>query len=176
MGAEWTIQQETSLFRAICRFKPAGKHKHFRMICIYETVNNSHVDGARLTTGDIWARLAELYNLDGLDEIEDGGNGEESPEEDEEEFRLPWEDYGQLIVRQAEAPDADTSDGNLPDESPYESSHDEEETTSSPKRTTTRSSSRKRTATPRRRTTRSTRATATSTTPQAKPRRSTRKR
>uniref|UniRef100_A0A060T900 Chromatin modification-related protein EAF7 n=1 Tax=Blastobotrys adeninivorans TaxID=409370 RepID=A0A060T900_BLAAD len=78
---EWTVQQETSLFRAICRFKPAGKHRHFRMISIYGTVNNPHVKGDRLSTADIWKKLGSYYNLEGIDELEHEAEEEEEEEE-----------------------------------------------------------------------------------------------
>lgn len=129
----WSIQQEIVLFRAICRFKPAGQHKHFRMLSIYQMVNNSNVtsdtDGP-VSMPEIWEKLATLYNLDGLDELEDTSSfiaSEELLEEELEnenekppgnllgprvgdgsylqDFYLPWKDYGDLIENQALAPE-----------------------------------------------------------------------
>lgn len=124
---EWTIEQETVLFKAICRFKPAGQHKHFRMLCIYQMVNNSNItpttsDGP-LSTTEIWDKLETLYNLEGLDELEDSSSFMASEEQLSEmspeppyhgslggrlgdgtflrEFMLPWEDYGSMIESQA---------------------------------------------------------------------------
>lgn len=124
---QWTIEQETVLFKAICRFKPAGQHKHFRMLCIYQMVNNSNVMPASgegpLSTAEIWEKLETLYNLEGLDELEDSSSfmaSEELLEETSPEppyygslggrlgdgtflrdFILPWEEYGPLIENQA---------------------------------------------------------------------------
>lgn len=73
---QWTIEQETTLYKAICRYKPAGQHKHFRMICIYQMVNNPNITPpeSMLSMKDIWSKLALLYDLDGLDELEDSSS------------------------------------------------------------------------------------------------------
>ncbi|KAK9455245.1 chromatin modification-related protein EAF7-domain-containing protein [Dipodascopsis uninucleata] len=68
---DWNIEQETALFKAICRYKPVGMNKHFLMVCICHMVNNSFVQGSYLTTKSIWDKLNTLYNLEGLDELED---------------------------------------------------------------------------------------------------------
>lgn len=124
---QWTIEQETGLFKAICRFKPAGQHKHFRMLCIYQMVNNANVtptspDGP-LSMAEIWRKLGTLYNLEGLDELEDSSSFMASEEDLSEktpdppgfealggmlgdgtflrDFSLPWTEYGALIENQA---------------------------------------------------------------------------
>ncbi|ODQ66458.1 CT20-domain-containing protein [Nadsonia fulvescens var. elongata DSM 6958] len=150
--AQWTQNQEIILFRAICRFKPVGVHKHFRMISIYQMVNNSNVQGERLSVEDIWGKLALYYDLEGLEDLEgssligepvdddrhrhkrsrrgessynhnsphhnnhghelDSGynSGIDSDQLDElgevrflREFKLPWEDFGDMIVSQGQA-------------------------------------------------------------------------
>ena len=124
---EWTIEQETVLFKAICRFKPAGQHKHFRMLSIYQMVNNLNVTPnsgeGPLSTAEIWEKLGTLYNLEGLDELEDSSSFmaseeqlvENSPEPPYHgslggqlgdgtflrDFILPWDEYGSLIESQA---------------------------------------------------------------------------
>lgn len=145
---EWSIEQETVLFRAICRFKPAGQHKHFRMLSIYQMVNNSNIasesDGP-VSMPEIWEKLKTLYNLEGLDELEDSSSYMASEEQLEEEFEglenedkllrgnslgvsvgdgsylqdfyLPYKDYGDLIEQQASVPDdeEDASDSDASD-------------------------------------------------------------
>lgn len=111
----WTMEQETNLFKAITRFKPAGPHKHFRMISIRRMVNGS--SGAEVSAKQIWTKLGTLYNLSGLDELEDTGSGLSSlrsasptsralDSESTElgtEFSLPWNEYGELMILQAQA-------------------------------------------------------------------------
>ncbi|KAK9389245.1 chromatin modification-related protein EAF7-domain-containing protein [Lipomyces mesembrius] len=158
----WNIEQETALFKAICRYKPVGANKHFLMICICQMVNNANIQGPYLTMKCIWDKLATLYNLEGLDDLvsnlriwcwymaskilqEDGTeeSGSQSPEdvpsspptmvtrhqkaeleavlkegreedpissvlpsEMREEFCLPWEVYGDLMLEHARANDS----------------------------------------------------------------------
>jgi hypothetical protein len=118
---EWTIEQETVLFKAICRYKPAGQHKHFRMLCIYQMVNNSNIQSSSpLTIQDIWNKLSTLYNLEGLDELEDSSSFMAEEENAKEplyfgslggslakdgtylrDFGLPWGEFGSLIEKKA---------------------------------------------------------------------------
>jgi len=123
---EWTIEQETVLFKAICRYKPAGQHKHFRMLCIYQMVNNSNIQSSSpLTMHDIWNKLSTLYNLEGLDELEDSSSFMAEEENAKEplyfgslggslakdgtylrDFGLPWGEFGSLIEEKAVAGDS----------------------------------------------------------------------
>ncbi|KAK9431291.1 chromatin modification-related protein EAF7-domain-containing protein [Lipomyces doorenjongii] len=141
----WNIEQETALFKAICRYKPVGVNKHFLIMCICQMVNNANIQGPYLTMKCIWDKLATLYNLEGLDELEDGteesasqspedvpsspptmvtrhqkaeleavlkeGREEDTissvlPSEMREEFCLPWEVYGDLMLEHARANDS----------------------------------------------------------------------
>ncbi|KAK9249186.1 chromatin modification-related protein EAF7-domain-containing protein [Lipomyces tetrasporus] len=143
----WNIEQETALFKAICRYKPVGINKHFLMICIGQMVNNASIQGPYLTMKGIWDKLSTLYNLEGLDELEDGSEESSSqspvdmpssppttmvtrhqkaeleadqkegrdtdainslfvPPKMREEFSLPWEEYGDLMLEHARAIDS----------------------------------------------------------------------
>ncbi|KAK9331724.1 chromatin modification-related protein EAF7-domain-containing protein [Lipomyces starkeyi] len=158
----WNIEQETALFKAICRYKPIGVNKHFLIICICQMVNNANIQGPYLTMKCIWDKLATLYNLEGLDELvsnlriwywyvasnilqEDGTEESASqssedipsspptrvtrhqkaeleavlkeereadpissilPSEMREEFSLPWDVYGDLMLERARANDS----------------------------------------------------------------------
>ncbi|KAI9833726.1 MAG: hypothetical protein M1838_005562 [Thelocarpon superellum] len=69
----WTDEQEISLFKGVIRCKPAGMHKHFRVIALAEQLRESahtnahdhhtHIPG-------IWQKLRSLYNLEAIDERE----------------------------------------------------------------------------------------------------------
>ncbi|RPA74454.1 CT20-domain-containing protein [Ascobolus immersus RN42] len=86
----WTDEQETTLFKAISVYnmKPAGMHKHFRMIAIAELMKNHGVADKHTNIPGIWAKLRTLYNLEGLDEREDiSEDGHESHHYTD--FRLP---------------------------------------------------------------------------------------
>jgi hypothetical protein len=111
----WSIQQETELFRALCQYKPVGLHKHFRMISIIGFLANSSPSPHHQVT-DIWEKLKTLYDLEGLDQLEysnsngsedasgDEGEDEAKPaEESFEDFDLPFEEYGELMEKQAMA-------------------------------------------------------------------------
>lgn len=138
---EWTIEQETVLFKAICRYKPAGQHKHFRMLCIYQMVNNSNIQSSSpLTIQDIWNKLSTLYNLEGLDELEDSSSFMAEEENGKEplyygslggslskdgtylrDFGLPWGEFGSIIEEKAVTGDSREStpvyesDGGIPE-------------------------------------------------------------
>lgn len=133
---KWSIEQETALYKAICRFKPSGKHKHFRMVSIYLMLNNPAITPSTdpITIEDIWEKLSSLYDLDGLDELEDSSEfmaEEERLAEDPsavpyhgslggmlgdgeylQEFYLPWNDFSSLIAKQAIPTDENISDSS----------------------------------------------------------------
>lgn len=140
----WSIEQETTLYKAICRFKPAGKHKHFRMLSIYQTVNNPSITSSvsPITMDDIWEKLSTLYDLEELDDLEDSSEfmaEEERLSENRlavpyhgslggllgdgtylQDFYLPWDDFAPYIIEQALP-----QPGEISDESDYQDSDEE---------------------------------------------------
>lgn len=76
--SQWTTPQELSLLQSITRYKPVGIHRHFRMICILDSLLTSgtiplpYTDHSHASsTAGIWRKLGSLYDLKALDERED---------------------------------------------------------------------------------------------------------
>lgn len=120
----WSIESETVLFNSLCKFKPVGIHKHFRMISLSASLNyyfsESPKDAPVFSHDSVWDKLGTLYDLKGLDDQEYVAENEDSDmdedEEDEDaaiegiakrsqmkEFELPFRDYGFLQIAQAVA-------------------------------------------------------------------------
>jgi MRG-binding protein len=64
-----TLQGEIALFRSIERARPVGMHKHFHMLTLRRSIRNE--SGFWVNVADIWAKLATLYHLDALDDMDD---------------------------------------------------------------------------------------------------------
>ncbi|KAH3679389.1 hypothetical protein WICMUC_001009 [Wickerhamomyces mucosus] len=112
----WTVQEEIRLFRAITHFKPVGLQKHFQMIAILNEINKDIPIDMRITPDEIYEKLELLYDLKGLDELEDedqNGNemGERSSKLGEKkttldpkcQFKLPFDNYGELMISRAQS-------------------------------------------------------------------------
>lgn len=142
----WSVEQETMLFKSICRVKPVGPHKHFRMLTIHSMVNSPFIAGEQsISVKEIWDKLGLLYDLSGLDEIDntdllqgfiesDQENDEASEDstsssQEEEnksrwvEFQLPLEDLWEVVEQKAAAEDEEDSDHRVDDET-HENSHE----------------------------------------------------
>ena len=113
----WTDDQESALLRAVVQWKPAGMHKHFRMVAIKDYMIGEGVINAtdkHTTTEGIWQKLASLYDLPGLDEREDSvinhgvGDGDDNGPYFRD-FELPREDFDGLMWDRRLNPDGDSS-------------------------------------------------------------------
>lgn len=64
-----------ALLRAVSTWRPVGRDRHFNMISIIHALHTAHaaMDGAEATDApsarDVWAKLSELYDLDGFNEL-----------------------------------------------------------------------------------------------------------
>lgn len=70
---------DVALLRAISLFRPIGEHKHFHMVSILHALEGAPGAQAEGSGPSVWARLQDYYDLQGLEEMEEGSDDDEEP-------------------------------------------------------------------------------------------------
>ncbi|CAH1768020.1 9715_t:CDS:2 [Entrophospora sp. SA101] len=65
---DWNDKMEIEFFRAVIKYRPIGKHRHFRMLNVAKEFNaNSPI---KCSIPELWERLRLYYNLQKLEDLE----------------------------------------------------------------------------------------------------------
>ncbi|ODV90644.1 hypothetical protein CANCADRAFT_44290 [Tortispora caseinolytica NRRL Y-17796] len=122
MTQDWSLTEETSLFKAICKCKPAGIHKHFHMINIRNLIKHHQ-------SAEIWEKLRDLYDLDAIDKIEEGTYDDEQDDEPFKEFTLPLNNYDFIQLLEQSATNHDEQEQDEDEDEESDDSSDETQST-----------------------------------------------
>ena len=124
----WTYNSEIALFRAIISYRPVGIHKSLRLISILNSINSqlSSTDFP-ITLQDIKSKLAQLYDIQGIEDQEDQESEEihtdvdpttgsgSAKESKFTEFELPFPDVLGIIEARGRGVEGDCSPPSSPE-------------------------------------------------------------
>lgn len=81
-SSTWDDAAEVALLRAISLYRPLGIDRHFHMVCILNALGAmADKPGLRdILPVHVWDKLGEYYDLEGLNEQEEGSDDDDEPE------------------------------------------------------------------------------------------------
>lgn len=80
-ASAWDNAAEVALLQSTSTYRPLGMNRHFHMISILRALGSlpNRREALDLKVGRVWDKLGEFYDLDGLNEQEEGSDDEEEP-------------------------------------------------------------------------------------------------
>ncbi|KAG8860916.1 hypothetical protein FRB96_003651 [Tulasnella sp. 330] len=63
-----SVEGEIALFRSLAQARPVGKHKHFHVLTVLQSIRQE--TGRNVTANALWDKLDSLYNLEYLDDLD----------------------------------------------------------------------------------------------------------